>query len=88
MKSSDDVILHVIRGLGPPVKNPGYMCTRIQKIFMFGNFPFTQSKNNAVLEPRTGHFRGLVRFETKTKAEDLNFEAKDFKMCPQGHPRG
>ena len=47
-----------------------------------------QSKNNAVLKPRTGHFRGLVVFEAK--AEDLSFEAKakDFKMCPRGSPRG
>ena len=59
---------------------------------MFGYFPFNQSKNNAVLEPRKGHFRGLVGFEAKAK--DLSFEAKtkakDFKMCPRGQkrPRG
>ena len=38
-------------------------------------------KNNAVLEPRIGHFRGLVGFEAKAK--DLSFEAKNFKMCPR-----
>ena len=30
-------------------------------------FLLNQSKNNAVLEPRTGHFRGLVGFEAKAK---------------------
>ena len=43
---------------------------------------FNNSKNSAVLEPRTGQFsrtRGL-----EAKAKDLTFEAKakDFKMCP------
>ena len=49
---------------------------------------FNNSKNRAVLEPRTGQF-------SKTwglKAKDLTFEAKvkDFKMCPRGQerPRG
>ena len=42
---------------------------------------FNQSKNNAVLEPRTAQFRRLVGFEAK----DLSFEtkAKDFKACPR-----
>ena len=46
-------------------------------------FLFNQSKNNAVLEPRTGHFPGLVGFEAKAKPKDL-------KMFPrgQGRPRG
>ena len=41
---------------------------------------------NAVLEPRTEHFRGLVGF----KAKNLSCEAKakDLKMCPEGRPRG
>ena len=41
-----------------------------------------------MIEPRTGHFRGFVGFEAKGK--DLSFaaKAKDFKMCPQGRPRG
>ena len=47
-------------------------------------FLFNQSQNNAALEPRTGHFRGLVRFEAKAK--DLS-KAKDLKMFPQGRPR-
>ena len=47
--------------------------------FLFGYFRFNQSKNNAVLEPRTGNFCGIVGFEVK----DLSFEAKDFKMCPR-----
>ena len=32
-----------------------------------------KSKNSALLEPRTGHFRGLA-----------DFEAKDFQLHPQG----
>ena len=41
----------------------------------------TIQKNNAVLEPRIGHFRGLEGFEAK---------AKNFKTCPRGQerPRG
>ena len=37
-------------------------------------FLFNQSKNNAVFEPRTGHFRGLLGFEAMAK--DLSFEAR------------
>ena len=44
----------------------------------------TIQKKNAVLEPRTGQFLRTWGFEAK----DLTFEAKDFKMCPLGHPRG
>ena len=29
------------------------------------------------------NFRGL-----EAKAKDLTFEAKDFKICPRGRPRG
>ena len=43
---------------------------------------FNQSKSNAALQTKTGHFRGLVGF----KAKDLSFEAmaKNLKMCPRG----
>ena len=34
-------------------------------IFCLVIFRFIQLRNNAVLEPRTGRFRGLVRFEAK-----------------------
>ena len=51
---------------------------------------FNNSKNSAVLEPRTGQFSRTSGLEAKAK--DLTFEAKakDFKMCPrgQGRPRG
>ena len=40
---------------------------------------FNNSKNSAVLEPRTGQLSRSWGFEAK---------AKDFKMCPQGRPRG
>ena len=39
-------------------------------------FIFNQSKKNAVLEPKIGHFQGLVGFEAKAKTKDL-------KMCPR-----
>ena len=53
----------------------------VEVIFCLVIVLFNQSKNNAVLEPRTGPFRGLVGFLAK---------AKDFKKCPlgQGRPRG
>ena len=49
---------------------------------------FNNSKNSAVLEPRTGQFSRTWGLEAKAK--DLTFEAKvkDFKMCPRGRPRG
>ena len=51
------------------------MCLSFVQFFLFN-----KSKNNAVLEPRTGDFRGLVAgFEAK----NLSFEAKDMKMCPR-----
>ena len=56
--------------------------------FLFGYFLFNQSKNNAVLEPRTGNFRGPVGPEAMT----FNFEAKakNYEMCSRGQerPRG
>ena len=45
----------------------------IMLFFCLVVFLFNQSRNNAILEPRAGHFRGHVAFE-----------AKDFKMCPRG----
>ena len=49
---------------------------------------FNNSKNSAVLEPRTGQFSRTWGLEAKAK--DLTFEAKakDFKICPRGRPRG
>ena len=43
---------------------------------------FNNSKNSAVLEPRTGQFSRIWGLEAKAK--DLAFEAKDFIMCPRG----
>ena len=40
---------------------------------------FNNSKNSALLEPRTGQFSRTCGLETK---------AKDIKMCPRGRPRG
>ena len=61
---------------------------RFLKYFSTAPQKFNNSKNTAVLEPRTGQFsrtRGL-----EAKAKDLTFEAKakDFKICPRGRPRG
>ena len=49
---------------------------------------FNNSKNSAVLKPRTGQFSRTWGFEAKAK--DLTFEAKakDFKTCPRGRLRG
>ena len=47
---------------------------------------FNDTKNSAVLEPRTGQFSRTWGFEAKAKAKDLTFEAKaeGFIMCPRG----
>ena len=60
----------------------------LQKDFLGELQNFNNSKNSAVLEPRTGQFSRTWGFEVKAK--DLTFEAKNFKMCPrnQGCPRG
>ena len=70
--------MHVICGLGLPIRK--ILATRMPELkkFLFGYFVFNQSKNNAVLEPGIGHFLVFVGFETK---------AKDFKMCPRGQAR-
>ena len=81
LKIYDDVVLYVVFELEPnPIRNLEYAYARIQKVFMFF---FQPIKNNAVLDPRTEHFWGLVGFETKAKP-------KHFKMCPRGqiHPSG
>ena len=56
----------------------------LQKKSLHKNFSsapknFNNSKNSAVLEPRTGQFSRTWGLEAK---------AKDFKMCPRGRPRG
>ena len=50
--------------------------------FLFGYFLFHPIKNNAVLEPRTGHFQRLVGFETKIVRFEAKANAMDIKMCP------
>ena len=59
---------------------------RFLKNFSSAPQNFNNSKNTAVLEPRTGQFSRTWGLEAKAK--DLTFEAKDFKMCPRGRPRG
>ena len=63
---------------------------RFLKNFSSAPQNFNNSKNSAVLEPRTGQFSRTWGLEAKAK--DLTFEAKakDFKICPrgQGRPRG
>ena len=61
---------------------------RFLKNFSSAPQNFNNSKNTAVLEPRTGQF--LRTWGLEAKAKDLTFEAKakDFKMCPRGRPRG
>ena len=57
---------------------------RLLKFFSGVLQNFNNSKKSAVLEPRTGQFSRTWGLEAKAK--DLTFEAKDFKMCPRGHP--
>ena len=54
---------------------------RFPKNFSSASQNFNNSKNSAVLEPRTGQF---------SRTSGLEAKAKDFKMCPrgQGRPRG
>ena len=63
---------------------------RFLKNFSSAPQNLNNSKDSAVLEPRTGQFSRTWGLEAKAK--DLTFEAKakDFKMCPrgQGRPRG
>ena len=55
---------------------------KVIKIFSGDLQNFNNSKNSAVLEPKTEQFSRTWGFEAK----DLTFEAKakDFKMCPWG----
>ena len=55
---------------------------RFPKNFLGPPLNFNNSKNSAVLEPRTGQFSRTWGLEAKAK--NLTFEAKDFKMCPRG----
>ena len=55
-----------------------YGLATIKKFLWLVIFFFNKSKTNADLEPRTGHFRGLVVFEAK---------AKYFEMRPRGQER-
>ena len=61
---------------------------RFSKTFLSAPQNFNNSKNSAVLEPKTGQFSRTWGLEAMAK--DLTFEAKtkDFKICPQGRPRG
>ena len=61
---------------------------RFPKKFSSASQNFNNSKNSAVLDPRTGQFSRTWGLEAKAK--DLIFEAKakDFKICPRGRPRG
>ena len=53
---------------------------RFPKKFLSASQNFNNSKNSAVLEPRTGQFSRAWGL----KAKALTFEAKDFKMRPRG----
>ena len=52
---------------------------KVYVVFCLIIFLFNQSKNDAVLEPRKDHFRGLVGFEA---------QAKKGRPRGQGRPRG
>ena len=61
---------------------------RFLKNFSSAPQNFNNSKNTAVLEPRTGQFSRTWGLEAKANTKDLTFEAKakakDFKICPRG----
>ena len=59
---------------------------RFPKNFSSAPLNFNNSKNSAVLEPRTGQFSRTWSLDAKAK--NLTFEAKHFKMCPWGRSRG
>ena len=63
---------------------------RFPKNFSAASQNFKNSKNSAVLEPRTGQFSRTWGFEAKAKNLTFKVKAKDFKMClrDQGRPRG
>ena len=60
---------------------------RFPKNFSSAPQNFNNSKNSAVLEPRTGQFSRTWGLEAKAKDLTFEAEAKDFKMCPEGRPR-
>ena len=59
LKISDDVIACDL--WSPPNQKSWLRLWLFAWLFSF----FNQSKNNGVLKPRTGHFRGLVGFKAK-----------------------
>ena len=61
---------------------------RFPKHFSSPPQSFNNSKNTAVLEPRTGQFSRTSGLEAKAKDLTCEAKAKDFKMCPRGRPRG
>ena len=60
---------------------------RFPKNFSSAPQNFNNSKNSAVLEPRTGQFSRTWGLEAKAKDLTLEAKAKDFKMCPRGRPQ-
>ena len=61
---------------------------RFPKNFSGAPQNFNNSKNTAVLEPRTGQFSRTWGLEVKAKNLTFKAKAKDFKMCLRGRPRG
>ena len=57
---------------------------RFPKNFSSAPQNFNNSKNTAVLEPRTGQFSKTWGLEAKAKDFTFEAKAKDFKMCPRG----
>ena len=81
-KKKKKVFTKIFQAISPKKRFPNNFSSAPQN--------FNNSKNSAVLEPRTGQFSRTWGLEAKAKAKNLTFEAKDFKMCPrgQGRPRG
>ena len=74
----------------PRTKDTSASALQKKKKKRFSSAPqnFNNSKNTAVLEPRTGQFSRTSGLEAKAKDLTFKAKAKDFKMCPRGHPLG
>ena len=71
LKNFDDIIIACDLQIGTPQsKILATPMPDLKKFLCLVIFLFNPSKSNAMLEPRTGHFWGLVLF----KAKDLSFE--------------
>ena len=97
-KKKKKVFTKIFQAISKKIKIKNKVFTKIfQAISTKKRFPknfssapqnFNIPKNSAVLEPRTGQFSRTWGLEAEAKNLTFEAKAKDFKMCPQGRPRG